>query len=198
MDIIKRRSIEKEKMKHLILNASIKIINKDGFDSLSMRKIADLIGYSPTTIYIYYENKAQIATDIGNEIFNSIINDISKLLSKQPDLTIEEKLTESFQQFIMSMTSHPEMGRAFIKSGTSGMFRGKTDDNQGENMLHSLLIEGYAQGIIKEVNDNSSWMILTALIGFGMNALENQLFLLDNWHNLIASFVDILMHGISK
>ncbi|SPC35079.1 hypothetical protein LPICM02_100040 [Pseudolactococcus piscium] len=41
-------------------------------------------------------------------------------------------------------------------------------------------------------------MILTALIGFGMNALENQLFLLDNWHNLIASFVDILMHGISK
>src|SRR5574338_543334 len=106
MDIKKRRSIEKEKMKHLILNASIKIINKDGFDSLSMRKIADLIGYSPTTIYIYYENKAQIATDIGNEIFNSIINDISKLLSKQPDLTIEEKLTESFQQFIMSMTSH--------------------------------------------------------------------------------------------
>lgn len=56
MDIKKRRSIEKEKMKHLILNASIKIINKDGFDSLSMRKIADLIGYSPKTIYIYYEN----------------------------------------------------------------------------------------------------------------------------------------------
>ncbi|MGX7047451.1 TetR family transcriptional regulator [Pseudolactococcus piscium] len=51
-----------------MLNASIKIINKDGFDNLSIRKIADLIGYSPTTIYIYiyiyYQKKAQIATDI--------------------------------------------------------------------------------------------------------------------------------------
>lgn len=198
MGIKKRRLQEKEEMKNLILDASIRIINENGFDKLSMRKIAEIINYSPTTIYIYYENKAQIAEDIGYKIFDKIIGDITKLLSKHQNLSIEEKLKKSLQQFIISMTSNPEMGKAFIRSGTSTMFKIKDNDKQGENLLQSFLNEGYSQGVLKEIHENSSWMILTALIGFGMNAIENQLFLLDNWNELIESFVDMIMYGISK
>ena len=81
MDIKKRRSREKEEMKHLILNASIKILNKDGFDNLSIRKIADLIGYSPTTIYIYYENQLFLLDNWHNLIasfVDIVIHGISK------------------------------------------------------------------------------------------------------------------------
>ncbi|QQK07292.1 TetR/AcrR family transcriptional regulator [Miniphocaeibacter halophilus] len=48
----KRRENEKEKMRKLILNASVKIILEEGYDKLSMRKIADRIEYSATTIYL--------------------------------------------------------------------------------------------------------------------------------------------------
>ncbi|MCH3963421.1 MAG: TetR/AcrR family transcriptional regulator [Clostridium sp.] len=198
MSFKKRRLQEKEDMKNLILNASIKIINDNGYDMLSMRKIANVIEYSPTTLYLYYKNKAQIAEDIGIRISEKIIMDITEILSKQDNLTIKEKLEQSFKQFILSMTSNPEMGKAFIRSGSNVMFKIKADEKTGENLLQTLLIEGHTQGIIKEVDSNSSWMILTALIGFGMNSIENQLYLLDNWEDLIESFVSILMNGIAK
>ncbi|WP_446899213.1 TetR/AcrR family transcriptional regulator [Clostridium sp. LBM24168] len=198
MSFKKRRLQEKEDMKNLILNASIKIINDNGYDMLSMRKIANVIEYSPTTLYLYYKNKAQIAEDIGIRISEKIIMDITEILSKQDNLTIKEKLEQSFKQFILSMTSNPEMGKAFIRSGSNVMFKIKADEKTGENLLQTLLIEGHAQGIVKEVDSNSSWMILTALIGFGMNSIENQLYLLDNWEDLIESFVSILMNGIAK
>lgn len=194
----KRRLHEKEDMKHLILQTSIKIINEEGYDRLSMRKIANLIDYSPTTIYLYYENKAQIAEDIGIKISEKIIDDIIELLKTQNQLALKEKLEQAFKQFLLSMTNNPEMGKAFIRSGSSTLFKMKENDSTGQNLLQKLLTEGQLQGVIRETNDNTSWMILSALIGFGMNAIENQLYLLENWEDLIASFVSILMNGIVK
>lgn len=198
MSIEKRRLQEKEHMKNLILNASIKIINEHGYDHLSMRKIGELIQYSPTTIYLYYKNKAQIAEDIGLRIFGKILTDITGVLSQHENLSITQKLQYSFKQFLLSMTSNPEMGIAFIRSGSNAMFKSKSAQSGGGNLLQSLLIEGCSGGVLKELNPNTSWMILTALIGFGMNAIENQLYLSDNWEEFIDIFVEILMHGIVK
>lgn len=198
MSIEKRRLQEKEKMKSLILNASIKIINEQGYDQLSMRKIGELIQYSPTTIYLYYENKAQIAEDIGLRIFEKMIKDIKEVLSTHEHLTVTEKLALSFKQFLLSMTSNPEMGIALIRSGSNTMFKFKSADGGGENLLHSLLVEGSSQGALKELDDNTSWMLLSALIGFGMNSIENQLYLLDHWEALIEAYIAVLMHGIVK
>ncbi|MGX6979797.1 TetR/AcrR family transcriptional regulator [Vagococcus elongatus] len=198
MTMEKRRTLEKEKMKKLILDAGIKIINEDGFEKLSMRKIAELIGYSPTTIYIYYENKAEIAEDIGIEIYEKMVMDVTNTVNKNKHLTIDKQLKYSFMQFIFSMTSYPEMGKAFIKSGSNTMFKMKSDDKNNENLLHQLLVKGYSEDVLRQLDSHSYWMIITALIGFGMNAIENQLYLLDNWEELVEMFVDILMYGMVK
>ena len=60
MTIEKRREREVEEMKELILSAASDIIASQGFDKLSIRKIAKKIEYSPSIIYHYFDDKEEI------------------------------------------------------------------------------------------------------------------------------------------
>ena len=50
MGIKERRDVEKAEMKQKIMTAAIEIIEQEGYEKLSIRKIASRIEYSPTTI----------------------------------------------------------------------------------------------------------------------------------------------------
>ncbi|AMC93125.1 hypothetical protein AOC36_03795 [Erysipelothrix larvae] len=191
-----RRLQEKENMKTNIIDASIKIINQEGYEKLSMRKIAQIIDYSPTTLYLYYNNKAEIAADIGMIIYDRILSDtldVYKANLKQPLLV---QLKQVFRQFVLSMTYSPEMGIAFIRSGSETLFKASEGGNEGENLLQQLLYDGYKRELLSSVNSHSSWMIVTSLLGFGMNAIENKLYLEENWEELIESYIDMIIYGI--
>jgi AcrR family transcriptional regulator len=60
MGIQERKGREKAELRGQILQAAMQIFLKEGFDGLSIRKIADAIEYSPATIYIYFKEKDEI------------------------------------------------------------------------------------------------------------------------------------------
>lgn len=60
MDIVERKERQKESLRQEILDASRDILLAEGYACLSMRRIAERIEYSPTTIYIYFKNKDDI------------------------------------------------------------------------------------------------------------------------------------------
>ncbi len=52
-----KKQKQKEDLKVLILEAAKKLFVQQGYESTSIRKIAQEIGFSPTTIYLYYKDK---------------------------------------------------------------------------------------------------------------------------------------------
>ena len=199
MGLRARHEKEKENMRRLILKAAIKIIIAEGYDKLSMRKIADEIEYSPTTIYIYYKDKAQIVRDISNRIYEKIVHNTKKILEENKDVAIEKQLELSFRAFIITMTDDIEMGKAVIKSGTDAMFSPETDETQEKDgivMLQNLLLKGQQQSILRKLDDNVSWMLITALIGFSMDAIESKKCLAPNWPELVGIYIEILINGL--
>jgi len=61
MGVAERRAREKRKLKQQILDAARQLFVRDGYESASMRKIANKIEYSPATIYTYFKDKDEIA-----------------------------------------------------------------------------------------------------------------------------------------
>jgi AcrR family transcriptional regulator len=59
-----RKEREKAELKELILKSAQKILLDQGHESLSIRKIATDIEYSPATIYLYYSDKDEILHDL--------------------------------------------------------------------------------------------------------------------------------------
>lgn len=55
-----RKERDKLEMQQKILDAARELFMKEGYENVSIRKIADKIEYSPGTIYLYYKSKSQI------------------------------------------------------------------------------------------------------------------------------------------
>lgn len=67
-----------------ILDTTRKLLIQDGYQNLSMRKIANTIGYSATSIYLYFENKDNLVhalIDEGMEKMQQLLLGIDNLLT---------------------------------------------------------------------------------------------------------------------
>ena len=60
MGVADRKEREKTEMQKRILDAARVLFLEKGFEKTSIRNIADLIEYSPGTIYLYFKDKNEI------------------------------------------------------------------------------------------------------------------------------------------
>lgn len=202
MGIKERRNLEKAEMKRKIMKAAIEIIEQEGYEKLSIRKIATKIEYSPTTIYLYYKDKAEIITDMSDELYNKVFSNVVTFINENTMLTVEKQVREIMCLFIKGLCSEPEMVKAIMFSGMNVIFANEasncTPTNSGIDMLDKLFFNGVTQKVFRSDIQNSSWMIVSALLGFVMSAVTNKLHLHDNFDQLVDEFVKILMKGVEK
>ncbi|MFC3199830.1 TetR/AcrR family transcriptional regulator [Parapedobacter deserti] len=75
--VAERRIREKEAMRANILTTAWQIVKDEGWQSLSIRKIADAIQYSVPVIYDYFENKEAILLEFGKQGFELVIKKLT-------------------------------------------------------------------------------------------------------------------------
>jgi len=68
-----RRARQKEGLREEILDTARSLFVKEGYESVSIRKIADRIEYAPGTIYLYFRDKAEILDRICEETFRKLL-----------------------------------------------------------------------------------------------------------------------------
>jgi AcrR family transcriptional regulator len=64
-----RREQQKEGLRRAILKAAGELFLEHGYEGFSMRRVAERIGYSATTIYRYYEDKDDLLLAVVHEGF---------------------------------------------------------------------------------------------------------------------------------
>ena len=89
MGIAERKEREKVELKTRIMGAARQLFIEKGFENTSMRNIANLIEYSPGTIYHYFKDKGEIFhalhaegfMELGRrmEVLNSVIDPMERL-----------------------------------------------------------------------------------------------------------------------
>ena len=67
-----RQVRERTKVRQAILDAARDLFVKQGFEHVSIRKIAEKIEYAPGTIYLYFRDKAEILDRICEETFSKL------------------------------------------------------------------------------------------------------------------------------
>lgn len=200
MSIKERRDAEKVEMKMKIRNAAIEIIEQEGYEKLSIRKIATRIDYSPTTIYLYYKDKAEIIADMSDELYSKVLNNVVTILNEDTVMSVDKKVHKIMRALIIGLCGEPEMVKAILYSGVNVIFANDSDDstpnNSGISMLDNIFADGIAQNVFRPNIVNTSWMIVSALLGFTISSIENQMHLTDNFSQLIDDFVNILLGGM--
>ncbi len=87
MGIQERKTRHKENLRQAILDAAEELFVDEGFNNVSMRKIAKKIEYSATTIYIYFKDKGEIFHCLMEQYYRKllvIMNNIQDKYGEDP------------------------------------------------------------------------------------------------------------------
>ncbi len=87
------------------MDAARELFVAEGYGSVSMRKIADKIDYSPTTIYLYFTDKSDLLHQICEQTFANLAQNIKSIqqLSDNP----LEKLRSGLREYVHFGLKHP-------------------------------------------------------------------------------------------
>jgi AcrR family transcriptional regulator len=99
MGIAERKEKQKLEIRKAILDASMKLFMEQGFENVSMRKIADLIEYSPTTVYLYFKDKNEILFELHELGFQKMAEYTTELWTIKNPLVRLAKMGEYYIQF---------------------------------------------------------------------------------------------------
>jgi len=85
MGITERRQRQKEEVRSAILTTAWQMVKSEGWQSLSIRKIADAIEYSVPVIYDHFENKEAILFEFAKEGFRMLSVEMRRAKEKHQD-----------------------------------------------------------------------------------------------------------------
>lgn len=171
MTIEKRREREIEEMRELILLAASDIIASEGFDKLSIRKIAKKIEYSPSIIYHYFNDKEEILNNVMQRGYKKIVTAVSSV--KMENNPPEERLIQMTKNYIKAALNMPDefmaaqlnQSKAALKH-TSSLFKGASKEKPALSALYQCLQEIYKD---KDIDENTieltAQMIVVSSLG---------------------------------
>lgn len=85
MGVKERKLRQKRLLRQEILDAASELFVKEGYENVSMRRIADKIEYSPTTIYLYFKDKAELLEQVCYEMFSRLSQHLRAILEQPGD-----------------------------------------------------------------------------------------------------------------
>lgn len=86
------------KVRQNILDKALELISEDGYDNFSMRKLANRLDMTATTIYQYFANKDELYLAVLQEGFEFLYEDLKNAVQKREDPL--EKLTALTRAFV--------------------------------------------------------------------------------------------------
>jgi AcrR family transcriptional regulator len=106
MTIPTRRSRQKALLRQQIIDAARDILAREGYEQLSMRKVAERIEYSPTAIYLHFEDKRDLVFQVCEETFGRMVHELDSLESEFRDPV--ERLREAMRRYVAFGLRHPQ------------------------------------------------------------------------------------------
>ena len=80
----RRRDREKQDLRQALLNAASELVLALGYERFSLRRVAERIGYSATTIYLYFENKDALLAAVVEEGFSRFLRALEAVDTPDP------------------------------------------------------------------------------------------------------------------
>jgi AcrR family transcriptional regulator len=118
MGITERKTRQKQALRERILDAARRIVVREGFAALSMRKIADAIEYSPATLYLHFASRDEIARALCAEGYAQLLSSFEPLAHIADPA---ERLKALGRAYIAFGVEHPETYRLIFMEDPSYM-----------------------------------------------------------------------------
>jgi TetR/AcrR family tetracycline transcriptional repressor len=84
----------------LVVDRALAIVDTEGLDALTVRKVADAFGVTPMALYWHFANKEALLAAVGDAV-------VSQIRLPDAELPLEDYLREAMTSLIDAMRAHP-------------------------------------------------------------------------------------------
>src|SRR5215467_253917 len=169
-----RREREREELRQEILDAARDLFVKEGYQNVSMRRIAEKIEYSPTTIYLYFEDKASLLFAICEETFARLTRRMEGIKQESNDpLESLRKTCRAYVEFGLKYPNHYRvtfMNQREMNQGTDHYMREGSMGLKCYMVLRTIVEECVKQGKFREDDAEAITQAIWAA-GHGLTSL---------------------------
>lgn len=147
MGVKERKARQKKFLRQEILDAASELFVREGYENVSMRRIADKIEYSPTTIYLYFQDKQELLENVCKETFSRLVQRLTKIMEQPGDPV--ERVKRGLIAYIEFGIQNPHHYRAtFMMPVPEGFDQEKYHQPDSPGMqAFSFLIRGLTECI---------------------------------------------------
>lgn len=108
-----RREREREQIREKILDAARELFATEGYEAVSMRKIAKKIEYSPTAIYLHFPDKESLIHELCDTDFLALAMDFRRIAKIEDPI---DRLRQTGRAYAKFGLQHPNHYRTMFMS----------------------------------------------------------------------------------
>lgn len=182
-----------------ILEATARILIREGFDKASTNRVAEVAGVSVGSLYQYFPSKdalvAALITRHGEDISRTIGNELAEAI----ELPIADGVRKLIAAAIISHRIDPKLHRALTEQIPRVGHQAKIDAHKEEYLS---LFRGYLERRKKEISvrdlDMATFICVTAIEGLSHNAVLDRKMVSDSAVEALVDEATYLLVGYLK
>ncbi|ERI91426.1 transcriptional regulator, TetR family [Clostridiales bacterium oral taxon 876 str. F0540] len=201
MGIKERKEREREEKKELILSAAKKIIEEEGIQALSIRKIASRIEYSPAIIYHYFQDKSEIVDYFLREGYKEIVSALGGLQHQEgePDIVLKASLVNFIEAALKMSEEYKSVmlnDSEEVLKHTSVLFRGASDERPAVGLLCKYLKQHYFKDREDSFIELTAQILWSSIFGLIIRLILEKNVDEVQKHRLIEHNIRFIINGI--
>jgi AcrR family transcriptional regulator len=106
MGVKERRARQKGLVRQEILEAARDILAREGYEGLSMRKVAEKIDYSPTAIYLHFKDRDDLVFSVCEELMAGLARELQAIVDRHADPLVA--LKKGLRRYVEFGLQHPQ------------------------------------------------------------------------------------------
>jgi AcrR family transcriptional regulator len=154
-----------------IATAARRLLDKEGADAVTMRRVASAVGITPMAVYRHYPNRAGLLNALADAGFDELAARLAEVRSVGD---LEKRLTNILNIYLEHALQNPRLFELMFMTRREGARRYPQDFKAGRsptaNPMAELIREGMATGYFRK---DDAWEII-----FEMGALLQGLVML--------------------
>jgi AcrR family transcriptional regulator len=94
LSVQKRREKQKAELRSELVDAARKLVQEEGYEGLTIRKLAKRVGYAPMSVYSYFADKQDILFALAQDAFETLARRIESHPADDPIEALQAVLIE--------------------------------------------------------------------------------------------------------
>jgi AcrR family transcriptional regulator len=188
-----RSELQIEDMRTHVSSCALRLFQEEGYEAVSMRRLAQEAGLTTMTLYKYFENKIDILRTLWSEVFEELFDELDDIADKNSDPQVRlRKVALHYVNYWLDHRQHYFM--IFMSKGIS-----QTDVSSYVEdplllmrfaLLQNCVAAALGDRISQDVKRLKSELLLCVLNGIAHNLITISGYKWASPEDLVASAID--------